>query len=148
LDLLGHLSYGEKWVMGIFSLAILLWMGRSFINQWMGDELLDDAMIALFAGVLPFFIPHRFRGCIAYYAMGGYPTPAMEYPFAIWRRALSGLGYGADRAGDRGSRTTGTYVWQQPYAFSLDIAPGHAPVDGIDGKCGFGYSFFCRWHFR
>jgi sodium-dependent dicarboxylate transporter 2/3/5 len=59
LDLLGPLSYGEKWVMGIFSLAILLWVGRSFINQWMGDELLDDAMIALFAGVMPFFIPHR-----------------------------------------------------------------------------------------
>jgi solute carrier family 13 (sodium-dependent dicarboxylate transporter), member 2/3/5 len=57
LAMLGPLRYEEKWVIGIFSLAIALWLTRAWINQLIGESVLDDAMIALFAGVLPFMIP-------------------------------------------------------------------------------------------
>jgi sodium-dependent dicarboxylate transporter 2/3/5 len=49
-------THGEKWVMAIFALAMILWVMRSAINNWMGSAVLDDAMIALLAGVAPFFI--------------------------------------------------------------------------------------------
>lgn len=57
LDCLGPMSRAERVVLGIFALAIAFWLLRSLVNRWVGYTLLDDASIAIFAGLLPFFVP-------------------------------------------------------------------------------------------
>jgi sodium-dependent dicarboxylate transporter 2/3/5 len=59
LKALGPLTWSERSVLVIFSVAILLWMFRSLINTWIGKPLIDDAMIAIAAGITPFFIPEK-----------------------------------------------------------------------------------------
>jgi solute carrier family 13 (sodium-dependent dicarboxylate transporter), member 2/3/5 len=59
LDRLGSVTYNEKWIMGVFAIAIFLWVSRSMINDLMGADIIDDAMIALLAGVIPFFITEK-----------------------------------------------------------------------------------------
>ena len=60
LNALGRMSYEEKVVLTVFSLTALAWITRSFfLNNFL--PLLDDALIAIIAGVLLFLIPSKNR---------------------------------------------------------------------------------------
>ncbi|MBK7427751.1 MAG: DASS family sodium-coupled anion symporter [Saprospiraceae bacterium] len=57
---LGKLNKAQKIVGVIFLLIVFLWIFRSLINDLFGTKVLDDTVIALLGGVLPFLIPVKF----------------------------------------------------------------------------------------
>lgn len=57
---MGKFSRAQKIVGAIFLLTVFLWFFRSLINDWLGAKFLDDTVIALLGGVLPFLIPVKF----------------------------------------------------------------------------------------
>jgi sodium-dependent dicarboxylate transporter 2/3/5 len=54
---LGPLTGSQKRVLWIFSLTVLLWMGRVFINRLQDWIVLDDTIIALLGGFILFLCP-------------------------------------------------------------------------------------------
>jgi sodium-dependent dicarboxylate transporter 2/3/5 len=54
---MGPMSTAEKRVLAIFILTAVLWIFRSFINQWQSWIKLDDTVIAVFASIILFLIP-------------------------------------------------------------------------------------------
>jgi sodium-dependent dicarboxylate transporter 2/3/5 len=64
---LGPLSRGERGTLGVFTIAVLLWVSNPFWGAFLPTPLMeqlawvDEYWIGLFAGVLGFFIPVRFR---------------------------------------------------------------------------------------
>jgi len=58
LKALGHMSYEEKVILSIFSLAAIAWISRVFIlSKWLPE--IDDTIIAIIASIVLFIIPKR-----------------------------------------------------------------------------------------
>ncbi len=58
LKALRHMSYEEKVILSIFSLAAIAWISRGFIlNKWLPE--IDDTIIAIIASIVLFIIPNR-----------------------------------------------------------------------------------------
>lgn len=58
---LGPISRPQTITIIVFLLAALLWIFKDLIHYWMDVEFLNDTSIAIFCGVLLFFIPINFR---------------------------------------------------------------------------------------
>ncbi len=54
---LGKISREEKIVLGVFVMTALLWISRSYLQQIPALKMLDDTIIAMFAGILMFLLP-------------------------------------------------------------------------------------------
>ncbi len=59
LDQLGPVSTAERWIMGVFAIAITLWITKNLINQWLPDLGLTDTTISLVAAFSCFCIVHQ-----------------------------------------------------------------------------------------
>ncbi|MGR8929008.1 MAG: SLC13 family permease [Gammaproteobacteria bacterium] len=58
---LGHIDRVQKITIGVFLLAITLWIFKDLINYLVRAEFLDDTSIAILAGVLLFLVPSSFQ---------------------------------------------------------------------------------------
>ncbi len=59
LHRLGNMSYEEKVVLAVFVVTALMWMFRSFLQEFL--PALDDPIIAIFAAIILFLIPSSER---------------------------------------------------------------------------------------
>lgn len=58
---LGPISYEERWIGVVFSLAAICWISRSFLLQSIFPKI-DDTIIAILFGLLLFVIPSKKKG--------------------------------------------------------------------------------------
>ncbi len=61
IDGLGRIDGAQKITIGVFLLAITLWIFKDLINYLVGADFLDDTSIAILAGVLLFLVPTNFQ---------------------------------------------------------------------------------------
>lgn len=98
IKILGSWSYEEKMVLRVFVMTAILWIFRSFLQNYI--PALDDTIIALFAGLLLFIIPASNK----------------SRPLLLWKEAVKLpwgiiILFGGGMALAQGFQETGLAVW-------------------------------------